>query len=494
MQGASSYIGREYPKTSEIDWNDEAVWDDIDQNQSTIFQFEGAYAADCLRKFKPRSIFDMSLVTACIRPSGASYRDDLLARKPHHNPSKIIDEMLESNVGYLVYQEDTIKFLQQICGLTGSEADNIRRAIGRKQKDRLDAALPSILAGYCAKSTQPREQAEQEAKEFLQIIEDSASYQFGYNHSIAYCLLGYLCAYYRHYYPLEYVTSFLNNAANDDDIQNGTGLAKKLGIKVTLPKWELSHSDYYFTKEKNVIAKGLNSIKYMSAKLADEMSALYGNTYEHFIDLLAALDAYTSIDTRQLDILIKLDFFSDFGNQRELLRITEFFYGMFKCGEAKQLRKTDIDGTQLEPIVKRYAVGVTKSGGEAKSYTLLDVWSILREVEELIKSSGMSDLSDIVKVQNFKDIMGYVGYTSGREEDRRKLYVTGTKPLARKKDGKQFGYSIYTKSIGTGKEARFTVFNAVYKRDPIYEGSIIYCKSFARDGEYFTLLDYEKVV
>ena len=488
------YIGREYPKTSEIDWNDEAVWDDIDQNQSTIFQFEGAYAADCLRKFKPRSIFDMSLVTACIRPSGASYRDDLLARKPHHNPSKIIDEMLESNVGYLVYQEDTIKFLQQICGLTGSEADNIRRAIGRKQKDRLDAALPSILAGYCSKSTQPREQAEQEAKEFLQIIEDSASYQFGYNHSIAYCLLGYLCAYYRHYYPLEYVTSFLNNAANDDDIQNGTELAKKLGIKVTLPKWGLSHSDYYFTKEKNVIAKGLNSIKYMSAKLADEMSALYSNTYDHFVDLLAALDAYTSMDTRQLDILIKLDFFSDFGNQRELLRITEFFYGMFKCGEAKQIKKADIDGTQLEHIVKRYAVGVTKSGGEAKSYTLLDVWSILREVEDLIKASGMSDLSDIVKVQNFKDIMGYVGYTSGREEDRRKLYVTGTKPLMRKKDGKQFGYSIYTKSIGTGKEARFTIFNERYNRDPIYEGNIVYCKNFTRDGVYFRLLDYEKVV
>ena len=328
----------------------------------------------------------------------------------------------------------------------------------------------------------------------MQIIDDASSYMFGKNHSIAYCLLGYLCAYYRHYYPLEYVTSFLNNAANDDDIQNGTELAKKLCIKVTLPKWGLSHSDYYFTKDKNVIAKGLNSIKYMSAKLADEMSALYGNTYDHFIDLLAALDAYTSMDTRQLDILIKLDFFSDFGNQRELLRITEFFYGMFKCGEAKQIKKADIDGTQLEPIVKKYAVGVTKSGGEAKSYTLLDVWSILREVEDLIKASGMSDLSDIVKVQNFKDIMGYVGYTSGREEDRRKLYVTGTKPLMRKKDGKQFGYSIYTKSIGTGKEARFTIFNERYNRDPIYEGNIVYCKNFARDGAYFRLLDYEKVV
>ena len=115
-------------------------------------------------------------------------------------------------------------------------------------------------------------------------------------------------------------------------------------------------------------------------------------------------------------------------------------------------------------------------------------------MEDLIKASGMPDLSDIIKVQNFKDIMGYVGYTSGREEDRRKLYVTGTKPLMRKKDGKQFGYSIYTKSIGTGKEARFTVFNERYDRDPIYEGNIVYCKSFARDGVYFRLLDYEKVV
>lgn len=173
------YLGTQYPKTHEIDWNDENVWADIVKSPSGIFQFEGAYAFDCLKKFKPHSIFDMSIVTACIRPSGASYRDDLLARKPHSNPSEIIDELLADNLGYLIYQEDTIKFLQQICGLSGSEADNIRRAIGRKQKDRLDKALPSILNGYCEKSPKDRETAENEAKEFLQVIEDSASYQFG---------------------------------------------------------------------------------------------------------------------------------------------------------------------------------------------------------------------------------------------------------------------------------------------------------------------------
>lgn len=173
------YLNKPYPKTHEIDWNDADVWADMIRNPSGIFQFEGAFAFESLKRFVPKSIFDMSIVTACIRPSGSSYRDKLLARVPHKNPSEIIDELLSENLGYLIYQEDTIKFLQQICGLSGSEADNIRRAIGRKQRDRLEAALPSILEGYCSKSTQPRDIAEAEAREFLQVIEDSASYQFG---------------------------------------------------------------------------------------------------------------------------------------------------------------------------------------------------------------------------------------------------------------------------------------------------------------------------
>ncbi|MBO5435253.1 hypothetical protein J6A31_05470, partial [bacterium] len=113
------------------------------------------------------------------RPSGDSYRHRLFNHEINKNPSTIIDELLKDNNGYLIFQEDTIAFLQEICGLTGSEADNIRRAIGRKQMDRLNAALPDILDGYCRVSTQPREVAEEEAKTFIQILIDSASYQFG---------------------------------------------------------------------------------------------------------------------------------------------------------------------------------------------------------------------------------------------------------------------------------------------------------------------------
>lgn len=488
------YLNQPYPKTHEINWNDEAVWADMIKSPSGLFQFESAFAFDSLKKFQPHSIFDMSMVTAAIRPSGASYRDDLLSKKQHHNPSELIDGLLSDNLGYLIYQEDIIAFLQQVCGLSGSEADNVRRAIGRKQRDRLEKALPDIMDGYCKKSDKPRDEAESEAKEFLQIIEDSSSYMFGYNHSIAYCLLGYLCAYYRYYHPIEFVTAFLNNAANDDDIRSGTAYATRVGIMVTMPKWGLSRSEYFFDRDRNIIAKGLTSIKYMSNGIAEELYDLSKKTkYTHFVKLLGDLDAKTSVNTRQLDILIKLDFFSDFGNQCELLRISDMFYNFFNKGQAKKIAKNKVDGTPLGTIVSKYAVGVTKAGGIAKSYTLLDIWSIMVEAEDAIKAANLPDLSDVLKVRNFIDVMGYMGYVSGREEDRRKLCVLDLYPVKRKRDNKQFGYSIITKSIGSGKESRFTVFNKVYDLEPIHKGDIIFCGGYEKDGRYFTMTRYEKL-
>ena len=173
--------------------------------------------------------------------------------------------------------------------------------------------------------------------------------------------------------------------------------------------------------------------------------------------------------------------------------MVDLFTNTFKKGQAKQIKKSAIDGTPLAPIVEKYALGVTKSGGMSKSYTLLDVMSILRETETVVKEMKMDDLDDIIKVRNFYDVMGYIGYVSGNESDRRKLYVTDVKPLYRKRDNKLFGYSIFTKSIGSGKESRFTVFCGLFDRDPVREGDIIYCKGYETDGPYFRLTAYEKI-
>ena len=124
-------LGKDYPKSYEINWNDKNVWDSIKLSKIGIFQFESEFAYKTLRDFKTQSIEDMSLVTAMIRPSGASYRDSLVKKNFHHNPSKMIDDLLSDTYGQLVYQEQVISFLQKICGLSGSEADNVRRAIGK---------------------------------------------------------------------------------------------------------------------------------------------------------------------------------------------------------------------------------------------------------------------------------------------------------------------------------------------------------------------------
>lgn len=488
------YIGVPYPKTHEIDWNDQAVWDDMLKSPGAIFQMEGKYAFDCLKAFKPKSIFDMSLVTACIRPSGASYRDELLARKPHKNPSEIIDNLLSENLGYLIYQEDTIKFLQEICGLSGSQADNIRRAIGRKQKDRLDAAMSDILEGYCSKSSKPRAEAESEAKEFLQIIEDSASYQFGYNHSVAYCLLGYLCAYYRYYYPVQFITAFLNNAANDDDVYNGTILAKQYGIRITSPKFGASKGDYSCDPAKKRIAKGLSSIKFLGSKMADSLYELaHRDIYDRFSDVLFAIRQESCVDSRQLGILIHIDFFSDYGNQRELENIV-YIFDLFKQGSAKQIKKDRIAGSYVETVVSKYATGKTKAGKESASWTLHDLGRIIRECEDHIRTLNLPDLGVLTKVRNYTEAMGYSGYVSGDEADRPKLYVKDIFPVKRKRDGVQFGYNILTQSIGSGIESRFTVFNKLFNAQPIQKGDVIFCKSYTRERQYFIMTGYRKIM
>ncbi len=179
LRDTCALAGIPYPTTHEIDWDDQAVWADMITRPEAIFQFEGEYAFQSVRRFKPKSIFDLSLVTAAIRPSGASYRDELLEKKLHHNPSELIDDLLKNNNGYLVYQEDIIAFLQKICGLSGSDSDTVRRGVSRKKPEILEKAMPQILDGYCSKSDKPREVAEKECQEFLRIIEDASSYMFG---------------------------------------------------------------------------------------------------------------------------------------------------------------------------------------------------------------------------------------------------------------------------------------------------------------------------
>ena len=170
-------------------------------------------------------------------------------------------------------------------------------------------------------------------------------------------MIGYLCAYLRFYYPHAFIVAYLNHAKTDEDIKAGTDLAKLYNIQVVPPRFGKSKDKYVYNAESKTIGKGVASVKYMNDDVANSLYQLsQEHQYTHFVDLLADIDEQTSLDSRQLDILIKLDYFADFGNQTELQKLVSLME-TFKYGNAKSIRKEKVSGKYYEPLVQQYAVG-----------------------------------------------------------------------------------------------------------------------------------------
>ena len=344
--------GLKYPRMHEINFCDREVWKDICKDQLGIFQFESQFAADSLAKFKPKSIEEITVINAALRPSGQSYRDDLLQRKIHKNPTPQIDEVLSNSLGYLVYQEQTIAFLQKVCGLSASYADTIRRAIGKKNKPVIDKAMPEIVDGYCRNSPKPRAEAEEEAKEFLKVIEDASAYSFGYNHATGYSLLSYLCGYYKHYYPEQFIAAYLKNAANDDDINTGRAMAKVRGIRMTKPKFRQDNRTFCIDPVEHTISDALSSIKGVGLKDAEALWNLKDREYGTFVELLRDMTLYPgALNTAVIEKLIKLDYFREFGAIRHLLWLYDEF-----CNGAHCFKTTLVPASQQKRMNELIAI------------------------------------------------------------------------------------------------------------------------------------------
>lgn len=460
-----------YPKSYTLNWNDKNVWKHITDSPVGIFQFESPYAFQLLKKFSPVEVNSLSLVNASLRPSGESYRDRLLSGETNKNPSELIDNLLAPNHGFLVFQEDTIKFLQQICGLSGSDADNIRRAIGRKQKDRLEKAMPQILEGYCKMSDKPREVAEQEAKAFLQIIEDSANYQFGYNHSTGYSMIGYTCAYLRYYYPKEFITAYLNNANNEDDISMGTELANQLNIPIHSIKFRYSLSEY--ACDDTGIYKGIESIKFCNSKIADELYALRDNQYKSFIDLLIDITEHTSVDSRQLDILIKLDFFSEFGEPNELLTQVQIFNAIYGKKTAKKNEGMVFIGdySMSQERFNEKVIQLDEYKENAKQIKGFDSISFIKSICDL---TTMPATSVEERIQYSDELLGYVNIVDSHAS-KRLYYVLDIK-------GKKLK-TIELYEVYSGKKRTVKIWESHFNRIPFEQKNFLMVRKIEKKNK-----------
>jgi len=325
--------------------------------------------------------------------------------------------------------------------------------------------MPRILNGYCNHSTKSRETAETEAKEFLQVIENSASYQFGLNHATGYSILTYYCAYYRYYYTHEFITALLNTADTQDKIIKATQLAGERGIQIMPIKFRHSRDEYVYDRSDKRIYQGMESIKYLNKRLSREFYKLRNTKFDSFVDLLVMNQKKKIADSRQMDILIKLDFFSEFGNPNQLLeqvKIFSEFYG------AKQLNKLDMDELLPHDTMLKLCEKETE-----KKYVNVD-W--LRIVQLLcIKTSDIkTSITD--RIQYEADCLGYIQLTIPKLNPSY-IYILDI-------DGKFSNKTVLGYVLQNGQQRRLKVKARTLETDPIEKGDILRIDEEREEGRW----------
>ena len=281
----------------------------------------------------------LSIGNGAIRPAGASYRDDLANGIIRKSGNEAIDEFMKPTFGYLVFQCQIIQFLHQYCGYTMGEADVVRRHFAKKTGTEKD--IPQIKAGF-AKTMAERynmsqEESDKVIADFIQVIMDASNYLFSLNHSQPYSYEGYVSGWLRYYYPVEFLTVAMNiNKDKEEKTAALTAYAKKVGIKICSPKFRHSRADYFCDVPNRAIYKGVASIKHMNGDVAEELYSMRDRQFRNFIDLLYAIqDMEHKPDSRQLDILIKIGYFAEFGQAKALLIGVDVFNKFYKSKTIK---------------------------------------------------------------------------------------------------------------------------------------------------------------
>ena len=399
-----------------VDINDKAVWDSIRDDTTAIFQWEGTtgdryikqlLSESNIQKFKALNpnidyMTLLSIGNGAIRPAGASYRDDLANGVIRKSGNAAIDEFMKPTFGYLVFQCQIIQFLHEYCGYTMGEADVVRRHFAKKTGT--DKDIPQIKAGF-AKTMAERynmnqDESDKVIADFIQVIIDASNYLFSLNHSQPYSYEGYVSGWLRYHYPLQFLTVAMNiNQGKEEKTTALTAYAHKVGIKIKSPKFRHSRSDYFCDVDENTIYKGLGSIKYMSADVAEALYGMRDMQFKNFIDVLFAMQQLeTKPDARQLDILVKIGYFAEFGPAKALLLGIEIFNKFSKCKTIK-LDKWAEMGYNVD-MLESYAGKLTE-----KTASQLDNRGIILSI---LRSMKMPKTTIVDKLKWQIELLGYV--------------------------------------------------------------------------------------
>lgn len=286
-----------------------------------VFQFDGGPMRALLRLMKPDNFEDISAVGALYRPGpmGAGSHTNYALRKNgqqeitpiHPELAEPLKEILGTTYGLIVYQEQVMAIAQKVAGYTLGKADLLRRAMGKKKREVLDAEFVGFSGGMKDNGF-----SDAAIKTLWDILVPFSDYAFNKAHSAAYGLVSYWTAYLKANYPAEYMAAVLTSVRDDKD-KSALYLneCRRMGIKVLPP--DVNESDGNFTPVGTDIRFGLNAIRNVGANVVESVirTRTDRGRFADFDDFLDKVEQVVC-NKKTIESLIKAGAFDSLGHTR----------------------------------------------------------------------------------------------------------------------------------------------------------------------------------
>lgn len=372
---------------------DDKVWDVYAKGlTTTINQADSDYDKQILKKYQPKNLAELSAYVAAIRPGFASLLNNFIDRTPYTTGVKDLDDILEDSFHYLMYQESIMKYLVWLGIEEKGTYDIIKKIAKKKFKEaELQELKAQLLDGWVKNVGK-----EEGFNETWQVVEDAAHYSFNASHSLSVAIDSLYGAYLKAHYPLEYFTVALS--LYSDDLDRTAKLIAEMpsfGVSLKPIKFRHSRADYNMDKDTNSIYKGVSSLKYLNADVAEKLYEMKDQQFDSFVDLLSVFPG----NSRQREILIKLGFWEEFGKTQKLLRIAE----LYDTYHGKKILKKEKCSLPIELIEKH----IVSSTEKQYRFTPEGMDALLSELCERIPDV---DIPLQTRLQAELEFLGYISY------------------------------------------------------------------------------------
>ncbi len=288
-----------------------------------VFQLEGGPMRSLMRSLAPTSFEDVAALVALYRPGpmAANMHNDYADRKNGRKPIDYLHddlaELLGDTYGLMIYQESVMRVAQKFAGYSLADADNLRKACGKKVRELIQKEREKFVEG-CDTSGYGREIG----SALFDVIEPFADYAFNKSHSYGYGLIAYQTAYLKAHYPVEYFAALLTSVkTNLDKAAVYLNECRQMGIEVLVPDVNISVSDFIaFDKPDGTraIAFGMSAVRNVGEGLVGLMLAERDENgpFEDFFDFCDRVDV-SVLNKRTLESLIKAGGFDSMGYSRK---------------------------------------------------------------------------------------------------------------------------------------------------------------------------------